>query len=124
MICRRGVQRLRSLLFGPRSVPSWQPQRAASSFRASQGHRLPIPADSVTGGRPQRRIDDHIHPEYWTEMDHIRFEDRVSKELHDLKTEVKQLGSRFAWLLGALAVIVFVANALSIYVLRAIFPPQ
>lgn len=71
---------------------------------------------------PRRRITDHWHPEYWTEVDHNRFEDRVSKEIHDLRNEVKHLGTRFAWLLGALAVIVFIANAVSIYVLRLVGP--
>lgn len=80
---------------------------------------------------PRRRVSDHVHPEYWTETDHNRFEDRVAKEVHDLRTEVRSLGAdlkalaaRFAWLMGALAVLVFVANAVSIYILRAILPPN
>jgi hypothetical protein len=59
---------------------------------------------------PQRRVTDHWHPEYWTESDHFRFEDRVSKEIHALREEVKVLGSRLALGMGGLAVIVFVVN--------------
>ena len=84
------------------------------------------PRTDMTGGSsgPRRRVTDHWHPEYWTEVDHNRFEDRVSKEIHDLRSEVKGLGHRFSWLLGALAVVVFLANLISIYVLRILLPPQ
>jgi hypothetical protein len=68
--------------------------------------------------RPQRRVTDHYHPEYWTEVDHNRFEDRVSKEIHDLRAEVRGLGQRMAWLLGGLGAIIFVVNIVATWIIR------
>jgi hypothetical protein len=59
----------------------------------------------VTG--PQRRVTDHIHPEYWTEADQHRFEDRITRELHAIRAEVKDAGIRLTYLFGGLAVIAF-----------------
>jgi hypothetical protein len=72
--------------------------------------------------RPARRTTDHWHPEYWTEVDHNRFEDRVSKEIHDLRTEVRGLGQRMAWLLGGLGVVIFVVNIVATIYIRATIP--
>lgn len=73
--------------------------------------------------RPQRRVSDHVHEQYWTETDHDKYESRVEKELHELRADVKSFSHRFAWLMGALAVLVFLANAFSIYALRVLLPP-
>lgn len=80
---------------------------------------------------PRRRAADHVHPEYWTELDHDKFEARVDRQLegvkhevHGLRTDVHGLATRFAWLMGALVVVVFVANILSIFVLRFVLPPS
>lgn len=66
---------------------------------------------------PRRRADDHVHPDYWTEQDHDRFESRVGNEIHALRNQVEGLRvelnkatSRLSWLLGALGVAVFVVN--------------
>lgn len=72
---------------------------------------------------PRRRATDHVHPEYWTEVDHDRFEGRVAAELerlrgdvHGLRGEVNRATARLSWLLGALGVAVFVVNiAVTIY---------
>lgn len=50
---------------------------------------------------------DHLHPEYWTEVDQHRFEDRLSQELNALRGEVREAGARLTYLLGGLAVVVF-----------------
>jgi hypothetical protein len=71
--------------------------------------------------KPQRRVTDHYHPEYWTEADHIRFEDRVSKEIHDLRNEVRGLGQRMSWLLGGLGVVIFIVNIVATVWIRASF---
>lgn len=59
---------------------------------------------------PRRRTNDHLHPEYWTENDHIRFEDRVAKEIHDLRSELKVVGQRITALFAGLAVLIAVIN--------------
>jgi hypothetical protein len=48
-----------------------------------------------------------VHPEYWTEADHNRFEDRVSLELHHVKQEVRSLSNRLTYMLGAVAILAF-----------------
>lgn len=64
---------------------------------------------------PRRRASDHhVHPEYWTESDQHRFEDRVSAELRAIRSdlrgtniEVRQLTLRLTLMLGAIAIIGF-----------------
>ena len=56
---------------------------------------------------PQRRVTDHFHPEYWTEADHHRFEDRVSKELQQMRAEIRELARNVLLMLGALALLGF-----------------
>lgn len=63
----------------------------------------------MTGPR-RRASDDHNHPEYWTEVDHIRFEDRISREIHDLRQDVKATASSLGRLLGGIAVLIFIVN--------------
>jgi len=61
----------------------------------------------------QRRANDHLHPEYWSQRDHDRFEDRIAEQIHELREEVHLLATRMAWLLGAIAVLVFLIGLLS-----------
>lgn len=68
---------------------------------------------------PVRRADEHVHTEYWTADAHHRFEDRVSKELHELRSDVAALTSRLTYLLGALAIIAFMLPIIAPFV-RAI----
>ena len=58
----------------------------------------------------RRASDDHVHTEYWTVSAHDRFDDRLSREIHEMRADLKALGTRLAWLLGGLGVVVFVAN--------------
>jgi len=46
----------------------------------------------------------------WYKSDQHRFEDNISRELHELRAEVQALATRFAWMLGGLGVLVFVVN--------------
>lgn len=55
----------------------------------------------------------HHHPEYWTERDHDRFEDRVTRELSKLRSDVERLSARVTLLLGAIAVIAFILPILA-----------
>lgn len=73
-----------------------------------------IPPDA-----PRRRATDHhVHPEYWTEVEQHRFEDRVSRELRGIRqdlradiqgtqAEVRQLATRLLLMLGAIALLGF-----------------
>lgn len=70
---------------------------------------------------PRRRVTDHVHPEYWTEEDHHRFENRVSAEIKELKSEVHSLGNRLTLLLGGLGVVIFVVNIMVTVYLRMTF---
>ena len=57
--------------------------------------------------RPQRRITDHSHEQYWEETDQHRYEDRISAELKGIKEEVGKLSARITMLMGAVAVLAF-----------------
>lgn len=74
--------------------------------------------------RPRRRATDHAHEEYWRKDDHNRYEDKTAAEIHALREDVKSFSQKFAWLMGVLAVLVFIANAFSVYVLRVLLPPN
>jgi hypothetical protein len=57
---------------------------------------------------PRRRAsDNHNHPEYWTNAEHYRFEDRISAEIHNLREDVEAIGTRLTLLLGGLALVAF-----------------
>lgn len=62
----------------------------------------------MTEGPRRRATDNHVHPEYWTTTDHFRFEDRVSRELHNLRGDVEGIGTRLTLLIGGLAILGFV----------------
>jgi hypothetical protein len=66
-------------------------------------------------------MTDHVHVEYWTEEDHHRFENRVSTELKELRSEVHALGQRMGWLLGGLGVVIFIVNIIATIYIRASF---
>lgn len=57
--------------------------------------------------------EDHNHPEYWTEGDHYRFEDRVSKELEKLRKDVESLSARLTLMLGGLGILAFLIPILA-----------
>lgn len=61
-----------------------------------------------------------MHPDAWTRAEQIRHEDFVLGELRAIKAELKALGSRVAWLMGGVAVLVMIANTFAPY-LQKIF---
>lgn len=70
-----------------------------------------------------RRADDHVHPEYWTENAHHRYEDRTSSELLkiDKRLEmidhrVEGLTTRITLLIGGLGLIAFLLPIISPFV--------
>jgi len=85
--------------------------------------RMPEPSS-----RPHRStVPDHWHPEYWTQDEHNRFEDRVVGELRSLRAENKDdneklrnelsaLTTRLAWLFGVLATALFLITFLAPYI--------
>lgn len=62
---------------------------------------------TVRGSRPQRRLTDHAHDDYWEVNQQHRYEDRIASELQGIKQEVGKLSSRITMLMGAVAVLAF-----------------
>jgi hypothetical protein len=69
-------------------------------------------------GAPRRRASDHVHPEYWTEADQYRFEDRIAKEVQAVRREMREemtglreelgkLSYRITLMLGGLVLLAF-----------------
>ena len=91
------------------------------------GPRKPV---GIERRSAQRRVgDDHIHPEYWTESDHNRFEDRLHKDMQDIKLEVKEQGGAFreelkglSRIQGALALAAILGPIAVVIALRVLFP--
>lgn len=69
---------------------------------------------------PRRATTQHNHPEYWTEADHYRFEDRITTELHELRQDVNKLSSRLTWLLGGLSLASFLVTLFARVILPAL----
>ena len=67
-------------------------------------------------GRPQRRADDHVHEQYWTEADQHRFEDRVSIELRAMRTDLERLTTRVLTLFGGVIVLAFLLTLIAPFV--------
>ncbi len=70
---------------------------------------------SITADRrmTQRRANDHVHPDYRLSVDHHRFEDRVGKELENLREDIDAIGHRLTLILGGIAVLAFLAPLMS-----------
>ncbi len=56
------------------------------------------------------QVGKHFHPEYRTQSDANRSEDRTSQDIHELSLEVRALSARISWLVGAVGVLVFIIN--------------
>ena len=75
----------------------------------------------VDPGAPRRRASDqHVHPEYWTESDQFRFEDRIGREIHALREEVRGIATRLTMMLGALALLAFLLPLIAPFI-RSLF---
>lgn len=64
----------------------------------------------------QRRASDHVHPDYWTEVDQHRYEDRMTDELRNIRREVKSLGDRVLMMMGAIALLAFAVPLLAPFI--------
>lgn len=73
-----------------------------------------------TGAPRRRATDHHVHTEYWTEADQYRFEDRISREIHGLREEVRGIAARLTMMLGALALLAFLLPLIAPFI-RGLF---
>ena len=65
-------------------------------------------ADGMTGGRPQRRVTDHVHPDSWQKEDQHRFEDGLREELKEIRNDLERLANRVLMIFGGIAVLAFI----------------
>lgn len=75
---------------------------------------------------PRRRAgDNHNHPEYWTSVEHHRYEDRVSRELEKLELAIGALTTRVTLMLGGLTLVAVLLPVIAPFVraLLNIEPP-
>jgi hypothetical protein len=78
----------------------------------------------MDNGPRRRSADNHVHPEYWTAEAHHRFEDRVSREIHNLREDVEAIGTRLTLLIGGLAILAFAVPILVPIVQSALNIPR
>jgi len=62
----------------------------------------------MTGGRPQRRVTDHVHPDSWQKEDQHRFEDGLREELKEIRNDLERLANRVLMIFGGIAVLAFI----------------
>jgi hypothetical protein len=62
----------------------------------------------MTEGPRRRSVDNHVHTEYWTTVDHHRFEDRLSREVNQLREDLDAIGQRLTLILGGIAILAFI----------------
>lgn len=72
---------------------------------------------------PTQPIVDHIHPEYWTQHDHERFEDRIAIEIRSLHSSVDKMNNRLTLLFGGIAVIGFVIPVIAPFIQKILGLP-
>ena len=65
---------------------------------------------------PQRRVTDHIHPEYWAKVDQHRYEDQNDSELRQIRDELVKLRGQITMMLGALGLVVFLLPIIAPFV--------
>jgi hypothetical protein len=66
--------------------------------------------------RPQRRITDHIHQEYWRESEQHRYEQEMNERLKGIEAAVRTLTQRLTYLAGAIGVLVFLIPVLAPFI--------
>lgn len=70
----------------------------------------------MTSRGPQRRADDHAHPELWPRDEHYRYEDRMHKEFENLEKAVDSLKTRITLMMGGLMLIAFLLPVIAPFV--------
>lgn len=66
--------------------------------------------------RPQRRITDHIHQEYWRESEQHRYEEEVGHRINRVEQAIDKLTQRITLLMGAIGLLLFVLPILAPYI--------
>ena len=66
--------------------------------------------------RPQRRITDHIHQEYWRETEQHRYEEEVAKRIGRVEGAIEKLTNRITLLMGAIGLLLFILPILAPYI--------
>lgn len=84
---------------------------------------FPVPELAMSVGGPRRRASDHVHTEYWTEIEQHRYEDKITDELKGLRREVKALSDRLLMVIGALALLAFTLPIIAPFIRAALGLP-
>lgn len=71
---------------------------------------------NVSGGAPRRRVTDHVHPDYWTEADQHRFEDRIANELKGIREDLEKVTTRVLIMFGGLILLAFLLTFIAPFV--------
>jgi uncharacterized membrane protein len=66
--------------------------------------------------RPQRRVTDHIHQEYWRETDQHRHEDEITQRFSRIEQAIERLTNRITLLFGAIGLLLFVLPILAPFI--------
>jgi hypothetical protein len=61
----------------------------------------------VAGTGPHRRVTDHWHVEYQTHEAQIRYEQRIEKQLEEIRDELQVLANRMLLMMGGLGLVAF-----------------
>jgi len=54
---------------------------------------------------PKRRVTDHVQPDYWTELEQHRFEDKLSRHLEKIEASLESLANRLTLIIGGLVLL-------------------
>lgn len=67
-------------------------------------------------GRPQRRITDHIHQEYWRETEQHRYEEQANERFRLIEQAIEKLTTRITYLMGAIGLLLFLLPIVAPYI--------
>jgi hypothetical protein len=70
----------------------------------------------MTQQRPQRRVTDHIHQEYWRETDQHRHEDEIGQRFSRIEQAIEKLTQRITYLMGAIGLLLFLLPIIAPYI--------
>lgn len=70
----------------------------------------------MTNQRPQRRITDHIHQEYWRETEQHRYQADIDQRLKRIEEAVDKLTIRITYLMGAIGLILVILPIAAPYI--------
>jgi hypothetical protein len=70
----------------------------------------------MTQQRPQRRITDHIHQEYWRETEQHRYEEEAARRFQRIEAAIEKLTQRITYLMGAIGLLLFLLPIIAPYI--------